>query len=65
MASSSKTPDVLHKVLPSGDHALGIEIDGVFVPFVQKDGAYIASLAEAGKSPEAEAAADDEKGGGE
>lgn len=65
MATAKKAGSVEHKVLPSGDHAIGLELDGVFVPFAQLDGNYVQGLIESGKSPEAKAAAGDSEGGGE
>lgn len=62
MADTKKGGGVEHKVLPSGDHAIGVELEGVFVPFASLDGNYVAGLVESGKSPEAAAAASESEG---
>lgn len=65
MAPAKSESAVEHHVLPNGDHGIGPTIDGVFVPFAQLDANYVHSLVEAGKSPEAKAAAGGDTGGDE
>lgn len=65
MATSKKEATVTHSNLPNGDHAIGVELDGVFVPFAQLDKNYVEGLIASGKSPEAKAAAGDTEEGGE
>lgn len=65
MATAKKEGGLEHRVLPSGDHAIGLELDGVFVSFAQLDGNYVSGLIASGKSPEAKAAAGESEGGGE
>lgn len=55
-ATKSASADVKHVVSADGAHQIGVTIDKVFVPFVSLEGAYVASLVAAGKSPEAQAA---------
>ena len=62
MTTSKKEGSVEYQVLPGGDHAIGVVREGVFVPFAQLDANYVAGRVESGKSPEAQAAAEDEKG---
>jgi hypothetical protein len=56
--SKSNGGSVSHRVNADGSHSIGATVDGVFVPFASLDGAYVADRVEAGKSPEAEAAAE-------
>ena len=65
MATSKKDPEVTYGVLPGGDHAIGVTIDGVFVPFASLDPDYVQGRVESGKSPEAQGASDGENGGSE
>lgn len=65
MAPAKSESAVTHQVLPNGDHGIGPTIDGVFVPFAVKDPAHVATLVEAGKSPEAKAAAGGDSGSDE
>ena len=56
-ASKSASGDVKHVVDANGDHHIGVEHDGVFVPYATVAATTIADRVEAGKSPEAKAAA--------
>ena len=44
---------VTHEVLPDGSHAIGVTVNGAFVPFVKMEGAYVQSLVTAYNSSEA------------
>lgn len=59
-------PSVTYQVdSQSGQHSLGVKLDGVFVPFVSLEGHYVKSLVEAGHSPEAQEANGTTSGGDE
>lgn len=47
---------VSYRENPGDTVSIGVTVGGSFVPFVTLEGAYVRSLAEAAKSPEAKAA---------
>ena len=55
--SKSSSGGVEHRVDSDGNHHVGVEHEGVFVPFATRDAVDFADRVEAGKSPEAQAAA--------
>lgn len=54
---------VKHEVSEDGTHAIGVEVDGVFVPFASHSGARIEQLVENAKTRGEQAKDEDGKGG--
>jgi hypothetical protein len=57
--------DVTHRVTDDGTHQIGIEDDGVFVPFATLDEARFNQLKQAGENEPGREAAEEPEGGEE
>ena len=62
MTAKKDEDAVTHEVGPDGSHAIGVTINGAFVPFVKLEGAYVQSLVTAYNSAEAKDARGDNDG---